>query len=55
MTDHDAYVTGSVTCGMCVCGEPWCESDDGTERWYDYDADGNLTKWKDENGILHTK
>ena len=29
MTDHDAYVTGSVTRGMCVCGEPWCESDGG--------------------------
>ena len=25
---------------------------DGTERWFD--ADGNTTKWKDENGILHT-
>ena len=21
---------------------------DGDERWYDYDADGNITKWKDK-------
>lgn len=28
--------------------------DDGTEYWYDYDAAGHVTEWKDENGILHT-
>ena len=27
---------------------------DGTECWFDYDADGRMTKRKDKNGILHT-
>ena len=36
MTNHDAYVTGSVTRGMCVCGEPWCESDGALQEVINY-------------------
>ena len=38
---------------MCkFCDIRRVSRDDGTERWCD--ADGHVTKWKDENGILHT-